>query len=232
MRGILYYYRMKNWFYVLALLLVIIGGCKSKEVTEVSGKLRLVNASYLTGDINLWIDYDPVFSTNTQYLNYSLFRNYIAGHRKLQIKNASGTVIVDTMIHIEDKKTYSVYLYDSMNTVKYKEVEELFFTPSGSNCKIRFMHLSNDAPVVNVTQAMDSTFKFSNYTNGDISNYISMPTGQHTFHVKDAVTQNNFYSNTFEYKPGYLYTLYLKGNMASQWTDSIGIFTIQDNGNY
>lgn len=206
--------------------------CKDRGIQDSKGKLRLVNVSYITGDINMFVEYDPVFSSNLQYLNYTLFREFLAGKRKLQIKNAAGATIVDTSIVIEENKTYSAFLYDSAGTVKYKLVNELFFAPSGSSCKVRFMHLSNDAPTVNCIQQFDTTFRFDNYSNGMYSEYTPMQTGPIQFNIKNAATQNTIYSNLMDYQPGFLYTLYLKGNVSSMGDDSLGIFVITDNGNY
>lgn len=218
--------------FIFLILPFLVSACKHHPFNESKGKLRLVNASYNTGNINMYVDYEKVYATDVQYLNYSLFRDYLSGRKKLQIRNSGGTMIIDTAISIEDNKAYSVYLYDSANQVRYKQVEEVFIAPGGSNCKVRFLHLSNDAPEVNVIQQQDSQYRFMNYMNGDISNYISIPSGYLAFNVKNASTNTTFYTNYFEYKPGYFYTLYLKGNMASQMDDSIGIFTIKDNGNY
>lgn len=217
---------------LVVFLSVILFSCKDRGIEDSKGKLRLINASYITGDINMDIEYAPVFSSNVQYLNYSLFREFIAGKRKLQIKNASGGVIVDTFITIEENKTYSAFLYDSAGTVRYKLLNEQFFSPGGSNCKVRFLHLSNDAPAVNMVQQFDTTFRFDNYVNGMNSEYMSMATGPQQFDVKTVSGNNTIYSNLFEYEPGFLYTLYLKGNVSSQGNDSLGIFIITDNGNY
>ena len=217
---------------ILAFLALFLFSCTDRGIEDSKGKLRLINASYLTGDINLYIEYDPVFSSNVQCLNYSLFREFIAGTRKLQIKNASGTMIVDTSITIEENKTYSAFLYDSAGTVKYKLLNELFFSPGGSNCKVRFLHLSNDAPAVNAIQQFDTTFRFENFTNGMHSEYTPMATGLHQFHVNTVSGNNTIYTNQFEYEAGYLYTMYLKGNVSSQGIDSLGIFIITDSGNY
>lgn len=217
---------------IFIMMLVGLVSCKNDPFVDSKGRLRLVNASFNTGDINMYIDYDPVYSSNVQYLNYSLFRDFIAGKHKLHLKNASGAILVDTAVNIEENKSYTAFLYDSMNTLKYKLLEETFITPGGSNCKVRFMHLSNDAPIVNMIQQLDSNFKFTGYANGDYSPYVSMASGQQIFNVKDSATGTTIYSNLFDYKPGFFYTLYLKGNVSSFGPDSIGIFNIQDNGNY
>lgn len=213
-------------------LILGFASCKQDSIVESTGRIRLVNASYNTGDINLMVEYGKVYATNVQYLNYSLFRDFIAGKRKVQITNASGNVIVDTAITIEENKTYSLFLYDSANNLKYKQITEQFITPTGSSCKVRFMHLSNNAPSVNAIQQFDTTIRFNGYQNGQYSEYTPMPSGVHTFHVKDALQDTLIYSNLNSYSPGFFYTVYLKGNTGSNWNDSIGFFIIKDNGNY
>lgn len=223
---------MRNLFILLSLSLVVLIGfnaCEGHKVVDNKAKMRLINASSLTGDLNLDVDYQTIYSSNVQFLNYTYFREYLAGYRKLQIKNANGALVIDTAITMLDNKAYSLFIYDSMFITKFKIVEEVFVTPQGSDCKIRFMHLGNDIGTVSVSKDTNATILFANYSNGDYSNYTSFNAGDHSFKITGDI---NFVQPIYNAKPGYFYTMYLKGIKASTGADSVGIFTIENNGNY
>lgn len=223
---------MKNHFVLLSVSLVVLAffsACEGHKVVDYKAKMRLINASSITGDLNMDVDYQTIYSSNVQYLNYTYFREYLAGYRKLQIKNSNGAIVIDTAITLVDNKSYSIVIYDSMSMVKFKIVDELFVTPQGSDCKIRFIHLGNDVGNVNVSKDTNSTILFANYSNGDYSPYTPFNAGDHSFSITGDI---NFKQPIYQAKPGYFYTMYLKGIKASTGADSVGIFTIENNGNY
>jgi len=108
---------MKKIIFLFTITLFFLA-CKPSKIVDVKGRVRLINASSTTGDLNMFLDYQKVYATNVEYLNYSLFREYLATKHKLQIKDAVGNLLIDTSINVEDKKSYSVFVYDSLSDVK------------------------------------------------------------------------------------------------------------------
>ncbi len=212
----------------------LLHSCEGNKVKDHKAKLRTVNASFNAGDINLSVDYEPVYATNIQYLNFSLFREFIEGNHKVQVKNASGTVIVDTSLLMTENRHYSLFVYDSMNTLKYKVIDENFVTAPGSNCKVRFLHFSNTAPMVDIRRDSESVPMFTGYTNGINSEYIQMNDGTHQFKAFSStggMSELTVQNPTF-YKAGAFYTLFLRGNVGATGTDSLSFFVIESTLDY
>lgn len=222
---------MKQLLYgCLAFLSIgILAACEGHKVVDSKAKLRFINASSANGDLNIDVDYQRIYATNVQYMNYSLFREFIAGRRKLQIKTASGNVLIDTAVQLMENRAYSVLVYDSMFTLKYKLMDELFVAPAGSNCKIRFIHAGNDIGVVNVKKDTSSQVVFAACQNGDISNYESFNAGDHSFKISGTY---NYAQPNYPLEAGYFYTMLLKGITSSTGADSVSFFVVRDNGNY
>lgn len=226
---------MKKLFLGLGLSFFLLNliSCEGKKVSESTGRMRVINASYNAGDINIDVDYNKVYETNIQYLNYSLFRDYITNRHPLQIKDASGNVLADTAITVELNKSYALVVFDSSNNIRYRIFEENFITPVGSNCKLRFLHLSNNAPAIDLVNAKSSAMIHSNFKNGDYSDFELMPSETTHFDVNETGTSNTIYSQIDkEFKAGYFYTMFLKGNQGSLGDDSLGLFVIENNGDY
>lgn len=223
---------------LLAIILIsssfFLYSCEGNKVKDHKAKLRTVNASFNAGDINLFVDYEPVYTPNIEYLNFSLFREFIEGKHKVQIKNASGAVIVDTSLLMTENRHYSLFVYDSMNVLKYKVIDENFVTAPGSNCKVRFLHFSNTAPMVDIHRDNESVPMFTGYTNGINSEYIQMSDGTHQFKALSStggMGELTVQNPTF-YKAGAFYTLFLRGNIGATGTDSLSFFIIESTLDY
>lgn len=213
---------------------IFLFACEGRTVKENTAKIRFINASYNTGDINVWIDYKKVFATDIQPLNYSLFSEHINTVHYMQIKNAAGTMIIDTSMNMIQGVRYTCVLYDSMNQLQFKIVEEDFSTPQGSYCKMRFLHLSNNAPATDIRAGSDTTVLFNNFSNGDISNYqlLNLDAKRFNASIHGSTTPYYFQGADVQFKAGAFYTMYLKGNIGSASNDSIGFFVIENNGDY
>ena len=223
---------MKKIIFLFTITLFFLA-CKPSKIVDLKGRVRLINASSTTGDLNMFVDYQKVYATNVEYLNYSLFRDYIATKHKLQIKDAVGNLLIDTSIVVEDKKSYSVFVYDSLADLKIKFVKEVFIAPFGSACKMRFLNLSKDNGLVDVTKTGDSNIQFLNFANGQHSEYIEFQSGFTEFDVTSSVNGSALYHYYgYALKPGYYYTTFLKGTKTSLGKDSLGMFTIENNANY
>jgi len=213
--------------------LFFLGACTGNTVKESTGRMRIMNASYNSGGVNIDVDYKPVYNTLTEYLNYSLFRDYISGRHPIQVRDAGGNIVLDTALQVAQNGSYTLVIFDSSNSIRCRFVQENFLTPVGSSCKVRFLHLSNDAPAVDIFQETGTVPVYDSFSRGMYSEYYSFGVKQTYFTVKDANSGNPIYTQSpFDMQPGYFYTLFLKGNTASMGTDSLGLFVIGNNGEY
>lgn len=221
-------------FFVTITILLNISSCKhNNTIEEHKAKLRTINASFNAGDINLAVDYEQVYESNIIYQNYTLFREFIEGQHTIQIKNANGSVLIDTVLRIEPNKQYSLFLYDSANTLKYKVVDENLMLLTGSQCKLRFLNLSNNSPSIDLFKDNDSIPMFQNFENGMYSEYTSMSDLTHQFFIINSISKDTlcrkFPSN---FKAGAYYTLFVSGNMNAVGNDSLSFYAIESTTNY
>ncbi len=215
-------------------IIVCLFACNGNEVKETISKIRFINASSVAGDINVFIDYKKAFATDIQYLNYSLFSSHISTTHVIQIKTAGGSVIKEISLDMLNGKNYTAIVYDSSNFVNVKLLDEDFSTPKGSYCKLRFLHLSNNAPATDITQGSDTAVLFRNYSNGDYSEYNLYGIDSLAFNACNTGSSIPYHVQLrhVKFKAGYFYTMYLKGNMGSTGIDSLGFAVIENNGTY
>ena len=221
-------------FIPLLLFIQLLLSCEGNKVSDQTARMRCINASSTAGDINVFVDYKKLYATDIQYLNYSLFSQHIVGLHNLQFKSASGSLLLDTAIQFAWGQAYSAFIYDSVGQIKLQWLTEDFNRAQGSYCKLRFLHLSNNAPFTDITAGTDTSVLFRKFRNGQRSDYQLFGLDSVTFNANYSGTTSSFYSQSMyqKFKAGYFYTLYLKGNIGSTGIDSVGFFMIENNGSY
>ena len=227
---------MKSVRYIVILsLLAFIVACKigKNDLNNRTARLRLINASALSGGANLEVDYKLVYDKYCEYLNYSLFRDFIEGAHKIKIRDINTNVVIDTQFNFVYDKSYTLFVYDTLNTIRCKLVEEQFIVPNGANAKVRFLHLSGDADSVSLQKGNDSIPVLSGLVNGMNSEYVTWLAGPTWFTAIRTKTGDTlgtpFYTDL---EAGRFYTLFVKGRTGSSGIDSIGLFSIYINGEY
>ncbi len=224
----------KRFFGILIMILLTMLSCKhNNQIEEYTGKIRVVNASYLAGAINLDVDYEKVYDSNIVYLNYTHFRAFIEGKHHIQIKDELNISLIDTTFTMLRDQYFSIFIYDSANTIKYQLIPEDLKVSTGSNANIRFLHLSNDAPKVDVFCTPDIAARYTEFVNGDYSQYAKMEHLEHQFIAINSMTKDTLcVQPNYYFKSGAYYTLFLRGNTFSNGIDSLNFFVIEDTSNY
>ncbi|MGI9191749.1 MAG: DUF4397 domain-containing protein [Chitinophagaceae bacterium] len=226
--------KQKSYLFLLGFL-AFMAACKidKNDLNNRTGRLRIINASAISGGANLEVDYKLVYDKYCEYLNYSLFRDYIEGAHKIKIRDISTNVVIDTQINIVYDKSYTLFIYDTLSTIRCKLVEEQFIVPNGANAKVRFLHLSNNADSVSFQKGNDSIPVLSGFVNGMNSQYLTYIAGPTSFTAIRTKTGDTlgtpFYTDL---QAGRFYTVFVKGVTTSSGIDSIGIFSIFNNGEY
>lgn len=228
---------MRSFFVIIPLvaMLALLQACEGRKVSTSFGKMRVINASYLSGGVNIDVDYKKVYATDIEYLNYSYFAPYVATRHILRIKDINGNTLGDTAVTIGQDKHYTVVVFDSSNAIRYRIYEENFITPVGSNYKLRFLHLSNSAPMVDVVNGKTGALVHTGYKNADFTEFAQFSADNSMFYSirESALPQSTIYTQApREFKPGVFYTMFLKGNPGSLGIDSLGLFVIENNQDY
>ncbi|MEZ5046948.1 MAG: DUF4397 domain-containing protein [Chitinophagaceae bacterium] len=222
-------------FFIPALFIVMctILACEPNKVDTNTGRLRVINASYLSGGVNIFADYEQVYNTAIQYLNYSLYRDYITGKHLIDIRDVNNNILDTVTLQIDFEKSYSLIVYDSANTIQHKIIDDNYITPNGSMAKVRFLHLSNNMPSIHVLSSGSLAPLASNLNNGDYTSFQDILAGFQNFSIQDASTSQIVYTQpSIELHAGKFYTMYLKGNLGSLSDDSLGVFVIENNADY
>lgn len=119
--------------------------------------------------------------------------------------------VVDTDVYIPQNSVFNVAAIGALpNITLYPIAEPISAQNSGGPC-VRFVHLSPNAPAVDVKLA-DGTIVFSNTSYKGITNYTCIPSGTYTFQVTPAGTNDVVLTvPNVKLDPNNYYTIYAIG---------------------
>jgi hypothetical protein len=101
-------------------------------------------------DLQVVVDNRSVFN-KFEYTDYTGYLNFYTGNRNFKINpfNASNA-LVDTTLNFAEGKTYSVFVIDRVSSLETLLVRDSAASPASGKAMVRFVHLSPDAPSVNL----------------------------------------------------------------------------------
>ena len=150
---------------ILAITMLSLSACKDEESTVVTpddpkSKILIVHASPNAPKVDILIDNSFVdtlsYTKNTAYLEVN------SGTRNVKIRmTGTSSVLIDANASFDPDKSYSIFAIDSLIKISALQTLDDLTTPAAGKAHIRFIHLSPDAPAVNVI-ANGSTTLFAN----------------------------------------------------------------------
>ena len=211
-------------YFALASLLIV--GC-SDDDSPTSPELdkanvKVVHASPDAPGVDLLVD-NNIAGSNLTYPNNTGYLQVDEGTRNVKV-NVSGTstTVIEADLPIEGNKNYSVFAVDAVANLSPLVIEDDLTSPASGTAHARFIHLSPDAPAVDIT-TKDGTVVFGNYKFKDYSQFTPLPAGSYDLQVRLAGTETVVLElNGINLTSGKIYTVFAKGFVAGTSTQALG----------
>ncbi|MCB9249949.1 MAG: DUF4397 domain-containing protein [Ignavibacteriales bacterium] len=211
-------------YFALASLLIV--GC-SDDDSPTSPELdkanvKVVHASPDAPGVDLLVD-NNIAGSNLTYPNNTGYLQVDEGTRNVKV-NVSGTstTVIEADLPIEGNKNYSVFAIDAVANLSPLVIEDDLTSPASGTAHARFIHLSPDAPAVDIT-TKDGTVVFGNYKFKDYSQFTPLPAGSYDLQVRLAGTETVVLElNGINLTSGKIYTVFAKGFVAGTSTQALG----------
>lgn len=177
-----------------------------------SGKLALLNGSFASDSLNVFID---TKKANSKLLGYSDSLNYldlIAGDRAIELKAKDGKSIVKKSFKIDKDKNYTVLAAHSADgkTFELVQVSDDLTAPAADKAKVRLIHLSPDAAKLNLTSG--ETKLAENVAFKSASAFKEVDAKKTSFAIVDAEGSDTLLNvNDLELVKGKIYTIWVVG---------------------
>jgi len=216
---------------VLAAAMLSLSACKDEENTVITpddpkSKISVVHASPNAPKVDILIDNAFVdtlsYPRNTEYLEVN------SGTRNVKIR-ATGTslVLIDANPSFDPDKSYSIFVIDSLIKISALQALDELTTPAAGKAHVRFIHLSPDAPAVNVI-ANGSITLFSNRSFNKIitaSEQAFTPVDAATYNLQVRTISGNVLALDLPgvtFTAGKIYTIFAKGFLSGTGAQALG----------
>lgn len=223
---------------VLAITMLTLSACKDDENTVVTpptpkSKILVVHASPDAPKVDILLDNSFVdtlsFPRNTSYIEIN------SGTRNVKVRATGTTIIpIDANVNFDANKNYSIFAVDSLSKVSALITVDDLSTPASGKAHVRFIHLSPDAPAVNII-ANGSVTLFSNRTfNKTItaSEQAFTPVDAGTYNLQVRTSEGNVLALDLPgitLTAGKIYTIFAKGFLGGTGVQSLGAQIIVNN---
>lgn len=181
------------------------------DLSPATALLKVIHASPDAPAVDLYLDgvkagSDLTFPNNTGYLNIP------AGTRSLKVNVAgSMTTAISADLMFDAGKNYSVFAVNRVANIEALVLQDDLTMPAAGKAHVRFVHLSSDAPAVDIT-TKDGTVVFPNVSFKKFTNFTPLNSGSYDLQVRLAGTSTVVLDlNGIRLDSGKIYTVFARG---------------------
>ncbi len=181
----------KMWRLMLCGLVLAMGmtGCLKNETQQIQAlaNVAVYHSSPDAPEMNIFIDKVAITTQPFKFKNYSNYLTVEEGDRNFRFNNyTNGTNIVDSTMSFEVGKSYSIFLVNTLSNIELLRTADVAAAPpSAGKAMIRLIHLSPDAPSVDVTWAGDASAFFAGQTFKQASDFKEISANTYSMTVKE-----------------------------------------------
>ena len=222
---------------VLAALFVatsalVFTGCNDDEDEMDMAKVLVVHASPDAPGVDILVDDTKVKTAALTFPNNTAYLDVEAGQRNIKV-NVSGAnpavTAINTNVTFVKDKNYSVFAGNAVANIEPLLFEDDLATPATGKAHVRFIHLSPDAPAVDVALTGGAAvFPNISFKNG--TSFTPLDAGTYNLEVRVAGTQTVALPLPgVVLEAGKIYTVFAKGFLAGTGAQALGAQIIVNN---
>ena len=230
------YIMTKNIFktttlFIAAAIITFSSCTKKNDDTMFYSSLSVTHASPDAPAVDIYIDNSKVTTTPFSFSNTTGYlKNIISGKRNIKV-NVAGTTtnVINADITFDGNKNYSLFAIDSVSKLSTILTVDDLTTPAAGKAHVRFIHLSPDAPAVDIA-VVGGPVVFPNSSFKNVSAFTPLGAGTYNLEVRVAGTTNvalTLPSITLE--SGKIYTVYAKGFLGGTGAQALDAGIIVNN---
>jgi len=212
-------------------LIALVGACSDSEnpvaPAPVTANVKVVHASPNAPAVDIQIDdASPAAVDSLAYPNNTGYVALSAGTRNVKVNvNKTLTSVINANLALEAGKNYTVFAIDSVSKIGPLVLEDNLAAPAAGKAHVRFVHLSPDAPAVDIAVAGGGPVVFSNTAFGEFKDFTPLDAGTYALEVRGAGSPTPVLDlGNVTLVDGKIYTVFAKGFFTGAL--STGIATI------
>lgn len=187
-------------------------------------KVMVVHASPNAPAVDLLIDNSKVNSTGLGFPNNTGYLNVESGKRNIKV-TASGTLtsVIAADLDFAKDMNYSIFAVDSLSKISPIVLTDDLTTPATGKAHVRFIHLSPNAPAVDVAVASSGAVVFGNKQFKEYTSFTPLDAGDYNLDVRVAGTSTvALVLPKITLESGKIYTIFAKGFLGATGVQALG----------
>ena len=209
-------------------------GCSEDEspvtpTTPSNSLVKVIHASPDAPGVDLLVD-NTVAGTNLTFPNNTGYLTVNSGTRNVKV-NVTGTqtTVIEANVDFMQNKNYSVFAVNSVANIEPLLIEDDLTAPAQGKAHVRFIHLSPDAPAVDITLT-DGTVVFGNKSFKEFTAFTPLDAGTYALQVRVAGTSTVALDlGNITVESGKIYTVFAKGFLTGVGQQALGAQIIVNN---
>lgn len=200
------------------------------DAPPASARVLVAHASPDAPGVDLLIDNSKVNSTALEFPDNTGYLDVNAGTRNVKVNvTGTSTTVIGADLAFESNKSYSIFAVDSVSKISPVVVADDLTTPASGKAHIRFIHLSPNAPAVDV--ALDGgAVVFGDYQFKEYSGFTPLDAGTYDLEVRVAGTATVALDlDPITLTAGKIYTVFAKGFLTGTGSQALGAEIITNN---
>jgi len=225
---------MNNKISILASAILLVSvsffsSCKDDEETKITpavsqSNIMVVHASPNAPGVDLLIDGTKInsaaltFPTNTGYLKTE------SGKRNVKV-NVTGTTttVIEADLDLTKDISYSVFAVDSVSKISAVVTMDDLSAPAAGKAHVRFVHLSPNAPAVDIAVASSGAVVFGDKKFKEYTAFTPLDAGKYNLDVRVAGTKTvALVLPEITLEAGKIYTVFAKGFLGGTGPEALG----------
>lgn len=213
---------MKNWMRIALLAVLptmLLASCDDDDDIDLrvdEANVMVVHASPDAPAVDLYVDDAKVNSVGLNYPDNTGYLEVNAGERNFKVTAAGtgiGSPVIDADVTLEKDKNYTVFAADMLSSITAIVLEDDLTTPASGKAHIRVVHLSPDAPNVDVV-VQNGPELFSDLEFKDATAFTPVDAGTYTIEVQPVGTDVAAITANLTLQAGKIYTVFAKGFLS------------------
>jgi hypothetical protein len=219
---------MKKVFSVFSAILItasvtLLSSCK-KEETKTYANVLVTHASPDAPGVDLLVNDTKVNSSALNFPGNTGYLEVESGSRNIKV-NVSGTptTVINATLTLDKDMNYSVFAVDSVSKISAVVLTDDLSAPASGKAHVRFVHLSPNAPAVDIAVASSGAVVFGNKSFKEATAFTPLDAGTYNLDVRVAGTTTvALVLPAITLQAGKIYTVFAKGFLGGTGAQALG----------
>jgi len=215
-----------SMFLMLVLGITLFTGCSEDEEvmtpTPSTSKVLVTHASPDAPGVDILVD-NAVAATNLTFPNSVGYATLNSGTRNIKVNvTGTSTTALQANLNLAADKNYSIFAVNYVASIEAIVLEDNLTSPASGKAHVRFIHLSPNAPAVDITLTSGAVV-FGDYIFKEASAFTPLDAATYNLQVRLAGTSTVVLElPNIALAAGKIYTVFAKGLVGGAGTQALG----------